>query len=66
VLQAAGYALHTASKSAKEGGGHCCGRTYLATGMVEQAKASAGALINALAPLARAGIPSSAWSPPAC
>ncbi|MCQ9952953.1 hypothetical protein L6C47_14405, partial [Staphylococcus aureus] len=34
VLQAAGYALHTASKSAKEGGGHhCCGRTYLATGM---------------------------------
>ncbi len=58
VLQAAGYALHTASKSAKEGGGHhCCGRTYLATGMVEQTKASAGALINALAPLARAGIP---------
>ncbi|WP_212645918.1 FAD-binding and (Fe-S)-binding domain-containing protein [Delftia sp. PE138] len=58
VLQAAGYALHTASKSTKEGGGHhCCGRTYLATGMVEQAKASAGALINALAPLARAGIP---------
>ncbi|WP_315530554.1 FAD-linked oxidase C-terminal domain-containing protein [Delftia acidovorans] len=58
VLQAAGYALHTASKSAKEGGSHhCCGRTYLATGMVEQAKASAGALINVLAPLARAGIP---------
>lgn len=58
VLQAAGYALHTASKSAKEGSGHhCCGRTYLATGMVEQAKASAGALIAALAPLARAGIP---------
>lgn len=58
VLQAAGYALHTASKTSKEGGGHhCCGRTYLATGMVEQAKASAGALIAALAPLARAGIP---------
>jgi Fe-S oxidoreductase len=58
VLQAAGYALHTASKSAKAGGGHhCCGRTYLATGMVEQARASAGALIDALAPLARAGIP---------
>ena len=58
VLQAAGYALHTASKPAKEGGGHhCCGRTYLATGMVEQAKASAGALIATLAPLARAGIP---------
>ena len=58
VLQAAGYALHTATKGASEGGGHhCCGRTYLATGMVEQAKASAGALIEALAPLARAGIP---------
>ncbi len=58
VLQAAGYALHAATKGPNEGGGHhCCGRTYLATGMVEQAKASASALIEALAPLARAGIP---------
>jgi FAD/FMN-containing dehydrogenase/Fe-S oxidoreductase len=53
VLRAAGYSLHTVSK---EGGHHCCGRTFLATGMVEEAKAKAGALIEALAPLARAGV----------
>jgi len=54
VLRAAGYALHTVTKA---GGHHCCGRTYLATGMVEQAKARAGALVDALLPLARVGIP---------
>ena len=53
VLKAAGYTLHTLSRP---GGHHCCGRTYLASGMVEQAKAKAGALIDALLPLARAGI----------
>ncbi|MDR2215122.1 MAG: FAD-binding protein, partial [Nevskiaceae bacterium] len=55
VLRAAGYALHTAVKG--DGGNYCCGRTYLSTGMIEAAKASAGALIQALAPLARAAIP---------
>lgn len=54
VLNAAGYALHTVSK---DDGHHCCGRTYLATGMVEQAKAKAGALLDALQPLAAAGVP---------
>ncbi|MEB2317657.1 MAG: FAD-binding protein [Pseudomonadota bacterium] len=54
VLRAAGYVLHVPTRG---GGNHCCGRTYLATGMVEQAKASAGALVEALAPLAAAGIP---------
>lgn len=54
VLQAAGYAVHTVTK---EGGGHhCCGRTYLAAGMVQEAKARAGALIDALLPLAQAGV----------
>ena len=53
VLQAAGYALHTVTK---DGGHHCCGRTYLASGQVEKAKARAGALIDALLPLAQAGI----------
>lgn len=53
VLAAAGYALHTVQK---DGGHHCCGRTYLAGGMVEEAKARAGALIDALLPLAEAGI----------
>jgi FAD/FMN-containing dehydrogenase/Fe-S oxidoreductase len=53
VLQSAGYALHTVTK---DGGHHCCGRTYLASGMVDEAKARAGALLDALLPLAQAGI----------
>ncbi|MDM0111900.1 FAD-linked oxidase C-terminal domain-containing protein [Variovorax sp. J22R133] len=54
VLAAAGYVLHTAEKS----GSHlCCGRTFLASGMVDEAKARAGALIDALLPLAEAGVP---------
>ncbi|SFO35477.1 FAD/FMN-containing dehydrogenase [Variovorax sp. PDC80] len=54
VLQAAGYVLHTVEK---RGAHHCCGRTYLASGMVEEAKRKAEALIDALLPLARAGVP---------
>ncbi len=54
VLQAAGYVLHTVEK---RGSHHCCGRTYLASGMVEEAKRKAEALIDALLPLARAGVP---------
>lgn len=54
VLHAAGYVLHTVEKG--DGSHHCCGRTYLATGMVDEAKARAGALIDALLPLAQAGV----------
>ncbi|KIQ23380.1 lactate dehydrogenase [Variovorax paradoxus] len=54
VLEAAGYVLHTVEKS---GGHHCCGRTFLASGMVDEAKVRAEALIDALLPLAHAGIP---------
>ena len=54
VLQAAGYVLHTVEK---RGAHHCCGRTYLASGMVDEAKRKAEALIDALLPLARAGVP---------
>lgn len=53
VLKAAGYTLHTVTK---DGGHHCCGRTYLSCGMVEEAKARAGALIDALLPLAQGGV----------
>ena len=53
LLKAAGYTLHTVTKS---GGHHCCGRTYLASGMVAEAKAKAGALLDALLPLAEAGV----------
>ena len=53
VLKAAGYTLHTVLRP---GAPHCCGRTYLASGRVDEAKAKASALIAALLPLARAGI----------
>jgi FAD/FMN-containing dehydrogenase/Fe-S oxidoreductase len=35
----------------------CCGRTYLSAGLVEEARAEAQALLAALAPLARRGVP---------
>ena len=54
VLQAAGYAVHTVGKGS---GHHCCGRTFLATGMVDEARRHAEALIDALLPLADAGVP---------
>jgi FAD/FMN-containing dehydrogenase/Fe-S oxidoreductase len=53
VLHAAGYQLHVAEKA---GGHHCCGRTLLASGQVHAARASLSALIDALLPLAQAGI----------
>ena len=53
VLKAAGYMLHAVSKSK---GHYCCGRTYLASGMVDQAKAKANELLDALLPFAQAGI----------
>ncbi|MBA4177860.1 MAG: FAD-binding oxidoreductase [Leptothrix sp. (in: Bacteria)] len=53
VLHAAGYQLHTVGKA---GGHHCCGRTQLAAGMVDEARASLSALLDALLPLAQAGI----------
>ena len=56
VLQAAGYTVHVASKSAPGGKALCCGRTYLASGMVDQAKTKAGEMVNALLPFAEKGI----------
>jgi Fe-S oxidoreductase len=61
VLQAAGYQVHVASKSQQghgSGQGHlCCGRTFLAHGMVDQARVHAQALLQALLPFAERGIP---------
>jgi len=53
VLQAAGYALHVPQRP---GGHYCCGRTYLATGQVQAARARLSALIAHVLPLARAGV----------
>jgi FAD/FMN-containing dehydrogenase/Fe-S oxidoreductase len=55
VLQAAGYAVHIATK--QQAGGHlCCGRTYLASGMVEQARQKAKEVVDTLLPFAHKGI----------
>ncbi len=56
VLQAAGYTVHVAAKNVADGKHLCCGRTYLASGMVHQAKAKARELIAALLPFAEQGI----------
>jgi FAD/FMN-containing dehydrogenase/Fe-S oxidoreductase len=53
VLRRAGYLVHALAKS---GGGHCCGRTYLSSGMVARARARLQALIRAAEPFAREGI----------
>lgn len=56
VLQAAGYSVHVASKEGLKnstGSQHlCCGRTYLANGMVDLAREQARELIHALLPFA--------------
>ena len=57
VLQAAGYTVHIASKAQADGKHLCCGRTYLASGMLDQAKAKAGELMTSLWPFAEKGIP---------
>jgi FAD/FMN-containing dehydrogenase/Fe-S oxidoreductase len=58
VLQAAGYSVHVATKAdAQNDGKHlCCGRTYLASGMVDEARTKARELVEALLPFAQKGI----------
>jgi Fe-S oxidoreductase len=57
VLQAAGYTVHVAAKQQDDGKHLCCGRTYLAGGMVDEAKAKAREVIDSLLPFAERGIP---------
>ena len=54
VLEAAGYTVYIPRK---EQGHFCCGRTYLATGMIDRAKESARELVNTLYPFADKQIP---------
>ncbi len=56
VLQAAGYTVHVAAKQGGDGKHLCCGRTYLASGMVDEAREKARELIATLAPFAEKGI----------
>ena len=60
-------ATRCTSPASKADGKHlCCGRTYLSSGMVDEAKAKATELLDALHPLAAGASPSSAWSRRAC
>jgi FAD/FMN-containing dehydrogenase/Fe-S oxidoreductase len=56
VLQRAGYSVHVASKQIADGKQLCCGRTYLASGMLAQAKINAQELLATLLPFAEKGI----------
>jgi Fe-S oxidoreductase len=56
VLRAAGYTVHIASKQVADGKQLCCGRTYLASGMVAEAKAKARELLDTLQPFVAQGI----------
>jgi Fe-S oxidoreductase len=56
VLEAAGYRVHIA-EPLMSGRPLCCGRTFLSVGMVEQAKAEASRVLEALGPWAARGIP---------
>ncbi len=56
VLEAAGYTVHLPqAKDTKRP--LCCGRTYLATGMVDKARAEAQRTIDTLLPYIERGIP---------
>jgi Fe-S oxidoreductase len=56
VLQAAGYDVETLRAS--DGGRPlCCGRTFLAAGLVDEARAEMRRLIDAAKPLAERGVP---------
>jgi FAD/FMN-containing dehydrogenase/Fe-S oxidoreductase len=57
VLQAGGYRVHIAGPADGDARPLCCGRTYLAVGLVDDAKREALRAITALAPYAEAGIP---------
>ena len=55
VLEAAGYTVHIALPADGSRRPLCCGRTFLATGLVEQAKAEAQRTLRALSPLVERG-----------
>ncbi len=54
VLQAAGYAVHVARQA--DGRAPCCGRTLLAAGLADEARARAQALLDTFRPFVDAGI----------
>jgi Fe-S oxidoreductase len=60
VLQAAGYRVHIARPAAADAEPDrplCCGRTYLAAGLIDEAKAEARRVVDALRPFVARGVP---------
>jgi len=57
VFAAAGYGVHLPKAAHENERPLCCGRTFLAVGLVEQAHAEAQRCVDALAPFAARGIP---------
>jgi Fe-S oxidoreductase len=55
VLEAAGFKVHLAQLPGKRK--LCCGRTYLAAGMIEEARVEAQRMLDALSPWAKKGVP---------
>jgi Fe-S oxidoreductase len=55
VLKAAGYRVHLAGADGARP--LCCGRTFLAAGLVDEAKAEARRMIETLAPYVERGVP---------
>jgi FAD/FMN-containing dehydrogenase/Fe-S oxidoreductase len=56
VLEAAGYKVHHA-EAAPGGRPLCCGRTFLAAGLVDEAKTEASRTLAALKPFVERGVP---------
>ena len=57
VLESAGYRVHVVDP-VPDGERHlCCGRTYLASGLIDRAEAEMARLVDAFAPFADRGIP---------
>jgi Fe-S oxidoreductase len=57
VLEAAGYQVHVVDPRAEAGRHLCCGRTFLASGLVEEAKIEAKRMIAAFKPYVARGVP---------
>ncbi|ANN67140.1 FAD-binding and (Fe-S)-binding domain-containing protein [Bordetella bronchialis] len=55
VLEAAGYTVHLNARPGQRP--LCCGRTFLAAGLVDEAKAEARRLLDALSPYVARGVP---------
>ena len=56
VLQAAGFRVHL-PRAADDGRPLCCGRTFLAAGLIDEAKAEVRRMLEALKPFVERGVP---------